>query len=111
MNKWIAGEVRVEVNNGSFRILGRKSDYSPYSEKLASYNKGWYPSDEMARGFHRDMGNALTNSEKSKGTVMLYRKWGSEKDEVVNYTSSIDSDKEIMEEVKLTMKAHIISLY
>ena len=51
MNKWIAGEVRVEVNNGSFRILGRKSDYSPYSEKLASYNKGWYPSDEMARGF------------------------------------------------------------
>ncbi|PVU78067.1 argininosuccinate lyase [Sulfolobus islandicus] len=57
------------------------------------------------------MGNALTNSEKSKGTVMLYRKWGSEKDEVVNYTSSIDSDKEIMEEVKLTMKAHIISLY
>ncbi|MEM4001808.1 MAG: argininosuccinate lyase, partial [Saccharolobus sp.] len=42
---------------------------------------------------------------------MLYRKWGSEKDEVVNYTSSIDSDKEIIEEVKLTMKAHVISLY
>ncbi|QGA67469.1 argininosuccinate lyase [Sulfolobus sp. E11-6] len=42
---------------------------------------------------------------------MLYRKWGSEKDEVVSYTSSIDSDKEIIEEVKLTMKAHVISLY
>ncbi|AKA73976.1 argininosuccinate lyase [Saccharolobus solfataricus] len=42
---------------------------------------------------------------------MLYRKWGSEKDEVVNYTSSVDSDREIIEEVKLTMKAHVISLY
>ncbi|WP_338600437.1 argininosuccinate synthase [Sulfolobus tengchongensis] len=51
MNKWVSGEVKVEVNNGAFRILGRKSDYSPYSEKIASYNKGWYPTDEMARGF------------------------------------------------------------
>jgi argininosuccinate lyase len=42
---------------------------------------------------------------------MLYRKWGSLEDEVVSFTSSVDSDKEIIEEVKLTMKAHVIELY
>ncbi|TRM98181.1 argininosuccinate synthase, partial [Sulfolobus sp. F1] len=51
MNKWVEGEVKIEVSNGVLRILGRKSTYSPYSEKIASYSKGWYPSDEMARGF------------------------------------------------------------
>ncbi len=51
MNRWVEGEVKIEVNNGALRILGRKSTYSPYSEKIASYSKGWYPSDEMARGF------------------------------------------------------------
>ncbi|EZQ04852.1 MULTISPECIES: argininosuccinate lyase [Acidianus] len=42
---------------------------------------------------------------------MLYRKWGSSEDEVVKYTSSVLSDKEIMDEVKLTMKVHVIELY
>lgn len=42
---------------------------------------------------------------------MLYRSWGSQKDEVINFTSSLDSDRFIIDEVKLTMKAHIISLY
>ncbi len=42
---------------------------------------------------------------------MLYRKWGSKNDEVIKYTSSIDSDKEIFQEVKLVMKAHVIELY
>ncbi|TRM80664.1 argininosuccinate lyase, partial [Sulfolobus sp. D5] len=42
---------------------------------------------------------------------MLYRSWGSSKDEVLSFTSSIDSDNFILEEVKLTMKAHIINLY
>ncbi|BDB97324.1 argininosuccinate synthase [Saccharolobus caldissimus] len=51
MNRWIEGEVKLEVFNGSLRVIGRKSIYSPYSEKIASYNKGWYPTDEMARGF------------------------------------------------------------
>ena len=43
--------------------------------------------------------------------MVLYRKWGSEKDFVSTYTSSIESDKEIIEEVKLVMKAHVIELY
>jgi argininosuccinate synthase len=51
LNKWVCGEVRIEVDGGGMRILGRESKYSPFSEKVASYNKGWYPTDEMARGF------------------------------------------------------------
>ncbi|MCG2888472.1 MAG: argininosuccinate synthase [Sulfolobales archaeon] len=51
MNKWVSGTVRFEVDGSGFRILGRRSPYSPFSEKIASYNKGWYPSDEQARGF------------------------------------------------------------
>ncbi|AHC51833.1 argininosuccinate lyase [Sulfolobus acidocaldarius SUSAZ] len=42
---------------------------------------------------------------------MLYRRWGSDKDFVISYTSSSESDKEIVEEVKLTLKAHSIELY
>ncbi|EWG08078.1 MAG: argininosuccinate synthase [Candidatus Aramenus sulfurataquae] len=51
MNKWVSGEVKVEIDGNGMRILGRDSKYSPYSDKIASYNKGWYPTDEMARGF------------------------------------------------------------
>jgi len=51
LNKWITGEVQVEIDGNGMRILGRKPKYSPFSEKVASYNKGWYPTDEMARGF------------------------------------------------------------
>jgi argininosuccinate synthase len=51
MNKWISGEVKVEIEGNGMTILGRDSPYSPYSDKIASYNKGWYPSEEMAKGF------------------------------------------------------------
>ncbi|MEM1626008.1 MAG: argininosuccinate lyase [Sulfolobaceae archaeon] len=42
---------------------------------------------------------------------MIYRKWGSNKDFVIKYTSSLDSDKYIIEEVKLVMKVHVIELF
>ncbi|BDC19613.1 argininosuccinate lyase [Acidianus sp. HS-5] len=42
---------------------------------------------------------------------MLYRKWGSSGDEVISFTSSVEFDNEIINEVKLTMKAHVIELY
>ncbi len=42
---------------------------------------------------------------------MLYRKWGSSGDEVISFTSSVEFDREIIDEVKLTMKAHVIELY
>ena len=51
MNEWVTGTVKIEVEGSGLRILGRSSPYSPFSEKIASYNKGWYPSDEQARGF------------------------------------------------------------
>jgi argininosuccinate synthase len=51
LNKWVCGEVKIEIDGDGMRILGRESKYSPFSEKVASYNKGWYPTDEMARGF------------------------------------------------------------
>jgi argininosuccinate synthase len=51
MNRWVTGTVKFEVDGSGLRILGRSSPYSPFSEKIASYNKGWYPSDEQARGF------------------------------------------------------------
>ncbi|MCQ4345712.1 MAG: lyase family protein, partial [Sulfolobaceae archaeon] len=40
---------------------------------------------------------------------MLYRDWKAE--EAVKYTSSIAWDKEILDQVKLVLKAHVIELY
>lgn len=51
MNRWVTGEVLVKLEGAGAIVVGRSSQFSPYSEKVASYNKGWYPSDEMARGF------------------------------------------------------------
>jgi len=51
LNKWVSGEVKVEIEGNGLRILRRDAKYSPFSEKIASYNKGWYPTDEMAKGF------------------------------------------------------------
>ncbi|ARM76257.1 argininosuccinate synthase [Acidianus manzaensis] len=51
MNEWITGDVELEIYGDGIRILGRNSPYSSYSDKVASYNKGWYPTEEMAKGF------------------------------------------------------------
>ena len=40
---------------------------------------------------------------------MLYRDWKA--DDVVKYTSSIETDREILDAVKLVMKAHVVELY
>ncbi len=42
---------------------------------------------------------------------MLYRKWGSKDDAVIKYTSSLDSDRAIVEQVKQVMEAHVVELY
>ncbi len=42
---------------------------------------------------------------------MLYRSWGSSADEALDYTNSSHEDVEIIEQVRLTMKAHVISLF
>ncbi|NPA69503.1 MAG: argininosuccinate synthase [Crenarchaeota archaeon] len=51
MNRWISGVVRLKLYKGSIMILGRWSEYASYDKELADYLKGWYPSDEEARGF------------------------------------------------------------
>lgn len=51
MNEWVTGDVEIEIYGNGIRIIGRSSPYSPYSDKIASYNKGWYPTEEMAKGF------------------------------------------------------------
>lgn len=51
MNEWVTGDVEIEIYGNGIRIIGRNSPFSPYSDKIASYNKGWYPTEEMAKGF------------------------------------------------------------
>jgi argininosuccinate synthase len=51
MERWVTGTVRVKLYKGALWIVGRESPYSSYSRELADYNRGWYPSDEEARGF------------------------------------------------------------
>jgi argininosuccinate synthase len=51
MNKWVTGSVRVKLYKGSMSIVSRKSPYIAYSQEIASYEKGWYPSEEKAVGF------------------------------------------------------------
>lgn len=50
MNKWVTGTVKVVVHGG-LTIVGRSSPYASYSKEIVDYVKGWYPSDEEARGF------------------------------------------------------------
>jgi len=51
MNEWVTGEVRLRVYKGGLMVVGRESPYSSYRRDLIDYNRGWYPSDEEARGF------------------------------------------------------------
>ena len=51
LNRWVTGRVRLKVYKGSLRIVGRESSYSSYSRDTIDYDRGWYPSDEEARGF------------------------------------------------------------
>ncbi|NPB00614.1 MAG: argininosuccinate synthase [Crenarchaeota archaeon] len=51
MNRWISGIVRLKLYKGNIIVLGRWSEYASYDKELADYLKGWYPSDEEARGF------------------------------------------------------------
>ncbi len=51
MNRWVTGEVSVKVYKGGMLVTGRWSPYTSYSVEEIDYNRGWYPSDEEARGF------------------------------------------------------------
>lgn len=51
MNEYVCGEVRLKLLKGSLRVVGRRSEYALYDTGIASYDEGWYPTDEEARGF------------------------------------------------------------
>jgi argininosuccinate synthase len=51
LNEWVTGVVKLKVYKGSLMVVGRSSPYSSYRRDVIDYDKGWYPSDEEARGF------------------------------------------------------------
>lgn len=51
VNKWVTGRVKVKLYKGSAAIIARESPYLAYSQDIASYERGWYPSEEKAVGF------------------------------------------------------------
>ncbi len=51
MNRWISGVVKLKLYKGNVVPVGRWSEYASYDKELADYIKGWYPTDEEARGF------------------------------------------------------------
>ncbi len=53
VNGWVTGVVKLKVYKGGLWVVSRWSPYAAYSEELVDYNRGWYPSDEEARGFIR----------------------------------------------------------
>ncbi len=51
MNRWVTGTVGVKIYKGSATVVSRRSPYMIYSQDIASYERGWYPSEERAVGF------------------------------------------------------------
>jgi argininosuccinate synthase len=54
--RFVAGQVRVKLFKGQASVVGRKSDHSLYSKKLATYESGDTFDHEAARGFIRLFG-------------------------------------------------------
>ncbi|MHB1424565.1 MAG: argininosuccinate synthase [Gemmataceae bacterium] len=54
--RFVAGQVRVKLFKGKAVVVGRKSEHSLYSKKLATYESGDTFDHEAARGFIRLFG-------------------------------------------------------
>jgi argininosuccinate synthase len=54
--RFVAGQVRVKLFKGRATVVGRKSEHSLYSKKLATYESGDTFDHEAARGFIRLFG-------------------------------------------------------
>jgi argininosuccinate synthase len=54
--RFVAGEVRVKLFKGKGTVVGRKSEHSLYSKKLATYESGDTFDHDAARGFIRLFG-------------------------------------------------------
>jgi argininosuccinate synthase len=51
--RFVAGQVRVKLFKGKASVVGRKSEHSLYSKKLATYETGDLFDHEAAQGFIR----------------------------------------------------------
>lgn len=49
--RYVSGHVRVKLHKGKSQVVGRKSDYSLYSKKLATYDHGSDYDQSAAQGF------------------------------------------------------------
>ena len=62
--KRVSGTVKMRLYNGSLRVVGRKSKYSLYSYKVATYGKGSTFDQKLAKGFVELWGMQSTEANK-----------------------------------------------
>lgn len=62
--KWVSGTVKLKLYKGSLRVVGRKSKYSLYSYKVATYGKGSTFDQKLAKGFVELWGMQSTEANK-----------------------------------------------
>ncbi len=62
--KRVSGTVKLKLYNGSLRVVGRKSKYSLYSHKVATYGKGSTFDQKLAKGFVELWGMQSTEANK-----------------------------------------------
>ena len=62
--KRVSGTVKLKMYKGSLRVVGRKSRYSLYSQKVATYGKGSTFDQKLAKGFVELWGLQSTEANK-----------------------------------------------
>ncbi len=62
--KRVSGTVKLKMYKGSLRVVGRKSRYSLYSQKVATYGKGSTFDQKLAKGFVELWGLQSTQANK-----------------------------------------------
>ena len=62
--KRVSGTVKLKMYKGSLRVVGRKSKYSLYSKKVATYGKGSTFDQKLAKGFVELWGMQSTQANK-----------------------------------------------
>lgn len=62
--KRVSGTVKLRMHKGSLRVVGRKSKYSLYSHKIATYGKGSTFDQKLAKGFVELWGMQSTEANK-----------------------------------------------
>ena len=62
--KRVSGTVKLKMYKGSLRVVGRKSKYSLYSQKVATYGKGSTFDQKLAKGFVELWGMQSTQANK-----------------------------------------------